>query len=55
MTQPTRESEPKKERCLCGKWWAIVGDDGTLRLPCKLCKRDIVVRASGDQLEVSYE
>ena len=33
----------------------IVGDDGTLRLPCKLCKRDIVVRASGDQLEVSYE
>jgi len=40
-----------KERCLCGKWWALRQAD-CLVLKCKLCKRDIVIH--GRELRIEY-
>ena len=39
-----------KERCICGKWWGLRRGKGEMVLRCKLCKRDIVVRAEGGRL-----
>jgi len=46
--QAASRTQRKKERCLCGKWWAYVVDESTLQLRCKLCKRDMEVRAVVD-------
>jgi len=41
----------RKERCLCGKWWAYRSGD-TLILRCKLCRRDVVV--TGENIKIDY-
>ena len=50
-TSAATPSVTGKERCLCGKWWALREGDA-LVLRCKLCRREIVVR--GTNLRIEY-